>query len=280
MKITVWGARGSVPVSGPEYVRYGGDTTCVEVETSKGETIIFDGGNGIRPLGNQLVARKRRKSHILLSHAHWDHLLGFPFFKPLYRKDSSLVFHGCRHAQQSVKVFLQKTMRAPFFPVDLAEVAAHLVFKEECPSEIEVADLCVTSMAISHPNNGYGFILHEGRKSFAFFPDNELCFKHPGGMEFGDYARFLRGVDVLVHDAEFLPKEYDKYAHGWGHSTWPDAVRLGLEAGVKRILLWHLNQDRSDEAVDAMLDDARRMAAKAGSDLQVDMGRAGLTIDL
>ncbi|MFA6316565.1 MAG: MBL fold metallo-hydrolase [Elusimicrobiota bacterium] len=280
MKITIWGARGSVPVSGPEYVRYGGDTTCVEVETAKGETIILDGGNGIRPMGNKAVARKQRHFHVLLSHAHWDHLLGFPFFKPLYRRDSSVIFHGCKHAQQSVQVFLQKTMRAPFFPVELQELSANLTFKEECPEEIEVAGLCVTSMALSHPNNGYGFIIHEGKRKFAFFPDNELGYVHPGGREFKDYVKFLEGVDVLIHDGEFLPAEYQKYARRWGHSTWPEAVRLASEAGVKRLLLWHLNQDRSDEDVDAMLDEARRMAAKEGADLHVDMGRTGLSIDL
>ncbi|MBI4677046.1 MAG: MBL fold metallo-hydrolase [Elusimicrobia bacterium] len=280
MRITVWGARGSVPVSGPEYVRYGGDTTCVEVETAKGDTIILDGGNGIRPLGNKALAGKQRDFHIMLSHAHWDHLLGFPFFKPLYRKDSTLLFTGCTHAQQSVKVFLQKTMRAPFFPVDLQEVAANLVFKEECPEDFDVAGLRVKSLPLSHPNNGYGFIINEGRKKFAFFPDNELAYRHPGGKDFKDYAKFLRGVDVLIHDGEFLPKEYEKCTRGWGHSMFLDAVRLAVEAGVKHLVLWHLNQDRSDEAVDAMLDDARRMAAKAGNGLEVDMGRAGLVIDL
>ena len=280
MKITIWGARGSVPVSGPEYVRYGGDTTCVEVETSKDEIIILDGGNGIRPMGNRMVARKQRHFNILLSHAHWDHILGFPFFKPLYRKDSTLTFHGCMYAQQSVKVLLQKTMRAPFFPVDLSEVSAQMVFKEDCEEDLEVAGLRVASLPISHPNNGYGFLLQEGKRKFAFFPDNELGFRHPGGMNFKDYAKFLEGVDVLIHDGEFTPNEYDKYARSWGHSTWPEAVRLAAEAGVKRLILWHLNQDRSDEEVDAMLDDARRMAAKLGAELDVDMGRAGLSIDL
>ena len=123
MKITVWGARGSIPVSGPQYVRYGGDTTCVEVESNDGTIIILDAGTGIRCLGNKYIKAPQgelQPMHLLLTHAHWDHVMGFGFFKPIYRKDCVISLHGCSCAQESIRTFLERTMQPPFFPVDLA----------------------------------------------------------------------------------------------------------------------------------------------------------------
>ncbi|MFC1679252.1 MBL fold metallo-hydrolase [Elusimicrobiota bacterium] len=280
MKITVWGARGSIPVSGSQYLRYGGDTTCVELETRSRELIIMDAGSGIRPLGNKVLAEKRRSAHLLLSHAHWDHILGFPFFKPLYLKDTTIYLHGCTIAQESIKHLLGETMRAPFFPVDLNKVAANLVYDDRCPDEFTVAGLCVQRIPLSHPNKGYGFRLTEEDKSLAFFPDNEPLFSHPDGKDFKDYVEFLKGVDVLIHDAEYLPEEYERFAKGWGHSVSLDTVRLALDAEVKHLILWHLNQDRDDDAVGAMLADARKAVKAAGSDMVVDMARTGLSIEV
>ena len=280
MRLTIWGARGSVPVSGPEYLRYGGDTTCLAIETSSGELVIFDAGTGIRALGNQLLAEGRREFHLLLSHAHWDHLLGFPFFKPLYQSDVVIHCHGCTYAQQSVKTILNETMKAPFFPVDLDDVAATLRFDDECLERAEFAGLSCHSIPLSHPNNGYGFRISEGDKTVALFPDNELAFVHPGGKSFADYRDFIAGVDVLIHDGEYRATEYQRFFRGWGHSSFRDTVRLAIDAGVDRLLLWHLNQDRGDDGVDAILADAREMIAVAGSSVACDMARTGLTLEV
>ena len=280
MELTVWGARGSIPVSGREYVKYGGDTTCLALETGGGDMIIFDAGSGLRALGNEALAEGRTEFHFLLTHAHWDHLLGFPFFKPLYRKNVSIFFHGCTFAQQSIRTILQGTMRAPFFTVDLTEVAASLQFDDECLPEFGVAGLRCFSCPLNHPNQGYGFIVQEVARRMAFFPDNELGHHHRGGKSFDHYRLFLEGVDVLFHDAEFLPSEYTAFAEGWGHSVYPETVRLGAAAKVGRLVLWHLNQDRSDAQADELLRAAREELAAAGAESSCDLAATGMTVSL
>jgi len=280
MKLTVWGARGSIPVSGAQFDRYGGDTTCVCLDTNAGDMVILDAGTGLRPLGNKVLKENRDTFHFVLSHAHWDHLLGFPFFKPLYRDGVTIHIHGCTYAQQSIRTFLSEVMQPPFFPVTLEDVHADLVFDHECRPEFSVGSLCCESIPLSHPNNGYGFRFAEGDKSFAFFPDNEFTFAHPGGKTFEDYVAFVRGVDVLIHDAEYLPEEYESYSRGWGHSVYADAVRLAVAAEVQHLLLWHLNEDRVDDDVDALAELAVQAAKEAGRGDLCTVARTGLVIDV
>ncbi len=280
MKITVWGARGSIAVSGEQYLKYGGDTTCIEIETARGETVILDAGTGVRALGNKLLREDRRSIHFLFSHAHWDHLLGFPFFKPLYRDGTNIHFHGCTFAQQAIATILRETMRAPFFPINLDSAKATLQFGGTCLPEFDVAGLTCRSIPLSHPNFGYGFRLQEGNRSAVLIPDNELGFCHPGGRSFREYAEFASGADLLIHDAEYLPEEYEPSKRGWGHSTSVDTVRLGIEAGVKRLVLWHLNQDRADPQVDEMVLAAKGLIQKAGASIPCEFARTGLEIEL
>ena len=280
MQLRIWGARGSIPVSGPQYLRYGGDTTCAELRTEADEVVVLDAGTGARALGAKLMEEGRTEIHFLLSHAHWDHLLGFPFFRPLYAKGVTLRFHGCTYAQESLRTLLAETMRPPFFPVRLDDVQATLVFDEECRPAFEVGSLRCETIPLSHPNHGYGFRLYEGARSFAFFPDNEPLFPHPKGRSFDEYAEFLRGVDLLLHDAEYRQGEYDAFSRGWGHSVWSDTVRLTHAAQAKRLLLWHLNQDRSDDDLDAILVRARQAAEDEGAGLDCQMASTGLELDV
>lgn len=280
MKIKVWGARGSIAVSGEKYLKYGGDTTCVELRNKENRVIVLDAGTGIRELGNAMVEEGVTDFHFLLSHAHWDHLMGFPFFKPLYMKGVNIYFHGCTFAQQSIKSILQETMRAPFFPVELSSVSAKLHFDDECRPEFEIANLCVKSIPLSHPNNGYGFRIYEGDKSFAFFPDNELSLVHPQGKTFDDYVHFLKDTDLLLHDAEYTKNEYEQKTRGWGHSIYTDTVRLGLDAGVDRLILWHLNQERSDHLIDEILEDAQLIIEAENRSMKCSMGYTGLKLSI
>jgi phosphoribosyl 1,2-cyclic phosphodiesterase len=211
MKLRVWGARGSTPVSGADYLVFGGDTTCLEVRTDTNEVIILDAGTGIRGLGKQLLEEGFRDFHMLLTHAHWDHQLGFPFFKPLYRSDCTMDIRGCISAQESVEYLLSQAMRAPFFPVHLEDVGASLHFMHTCPAAFEMAGVKVSTFPMSHPNGGCGFLMAEGDKKAAFFPDNEPQFPHEGAPPYADFIEFIRGVDVLFHDGEYLREEYDGF---------------------------------------------------------------------
>jgi ribonuclease BN (tRNA processing enzyme) len=267
-------------VSGAEYLKYGGDTTCLELRTAAGETVILDAGTGLRALGNQILRDGRETVHFLFTHAHWDHLIGFPFFKPLYRKNVTIHVHGCWHAQISVRNMLRDTMLAPHFPVRIDDVAARLVFDEQPQPDLRGAGLLCQSIPLSHPNGGCGFRLAEASRSLAFFPDNEFTCPHPGGKSFDDYVSFLRNVDVLVHDGEYLPEEYARFARGFGHSVYGDTVRLAVQAGAGRLLLWHLNQDRPDHAVDAMAESAQQMARDARSNLPCIVAHTGLSMEV
>jgi phosphoribosyl 1,2-cyclic phosphodiesterase len=250
MIIRCWGARGSIPVSGPEYLKYGGDTTCLEIRTKADDIIIVDAGSGIRRLGNRLMAEGRRDYKMFFTHAHWDHLLGFPFFKPIYFQGTEISMYGCPFAQISVKDLISQVMTAPHFPIEYQNVRCDISYHQTCGDRFTINSMTVTSFPLSHPNQGMGYRFEEDGKSFVFLTDNELSYVHPGGMGFDDYVRFAANADLLLHDAEFREDDYKKT---WGHSTYNDAVRLAIAAGVKKLGLFHHNQERSDVGVDEIM---------------------------
>lgn len=266
MIIRCWGARGSIPVSGSDYVKYGGDTTCVEIRNADNDVIIIDCGSGIRRLGNRLLEEKRREFSLIFTHAHWDHILGFPFFKPLYYSRSTIRIYGCAFAQTSIRNILTKTMRAPYFPIDLATVQADIVFTDTCGVPFTLGSMSVEPIGLSHPNMGFGYKFSENGKTFVFLTDNELEYQHPGGRTYDEYLEFCRAADLLIHDAEYTDQEYLR-TRTWGHSRYRAALQLALQADVKQLGLFHHNQDHSDEAIDAILCDCSSMIADRNSSL-------------
>lgn len=267
MLIRCWGARGSIPVSGPEFLRYGGDTTSVEIQTGRNDIILIDAGSGIRRLGNRLVRESTGNLSMILTHSHWDHIMGFPFFKPIYLDRTEISLHGCPFAQDSLRKMISRVMKAPHFPVDFSEIKARIDFSESCDRPFAIGSVAVHSIALSHPNGGLGFRFEENGRKFVFLTDNELSHGHPGGRSFEEYAEFSRGADLLIHDAEFTESEYGK-TRTWGHSTYRDALRLALAAGVRRLGLFHHNQDRSDDALEDILGDCRRIIEEHGASME------------
>jgi phosphoribosyl 1,2-cyclic phosphodiesterase len=279
MKITCWGARGSIPVSGKEYVKYGGDTTCVEIRSKNDEVIIIDAGTGIRKLGNRLITSDKRTYHLLFTHAHWDHLMGFPFFKPIYMQGTRLRLFGCPSVQQSVQDILSQTMTTPYFPVEFRQLPAEIESRSVCEQGFQIGAVEIMPIRLSHPNGGIGFRFAEDGKSFVFLTDNELSHRHPGGGEYGDYIRFAANADLLIHDAEYTADQY-KVTKGWGHSRYTDALQLAMRAQVKQFGLFHHNQERSDEELDHIVDDCSSIAQKEQSRLKCFALSAGMVIDL
>jgi len=183
--------------------------------------------------------------HFIFTHAHWDHVMGFPFFGPIFSENAKFIMHKCPFHSKFVKTVLSKVMSAPFFPVKYTEIKANLSHEVACPLDFEIGSVTITPIPISHPNGGSGYKFVEDGKSFVFLTDNELGYTHKGGMPVESYIEFSEGADLLIHDAEYSDEEY-KSKKTWGHSTYLEALDLGLEAGVKKLGLFHLNQNRTD----------------------------------
>ncbi len=279
MRIRCWGARGSIPVSGQQYINYGGDTTCMEVRTLDDEVIIVDAGTGIRALGNSLFEEGRLAYTMFFTHGHWDHIMGFPFFKPLHNPQTRITVYGCPFARNSVKDVLAPSMSPPSFPVNIDEIKASVSYTDISCGCFDCGSLQVCTTPLSHPNQGMGYKFSENGKAFVFLTDNELSYRHEGGCSYADYVDFARGADVLVHDAEYTTGEYAS-KKTWGHSTYAEALQLALDAGVKQLVLFHHNQDRTDTAIDAIVRECRETAAVRSPGLEVSAARQGMEIDL
>lgn len=287
MRIKIWGCRGSIASPGATTLRYGGNTTCVEIRTAAGEAagqnFVVDAGSGLRLLG-QSLRREKKIFHIrcFFSHSHWDHLVGFPFFEPAYFSDYHITFCGGPHAQDSIRRYLGRQMEAPFFPVEFDLLKAQFDFHCERPNEdpgyCNFDGLEVTAAPLNHPNGGYGFKFVEQGHVFVFFPDNELGFQHEGGFDRAAYVEYCRGADLLIHDAQYTDSEYRR-TRGWGHSTYADAVDLAVAAGVKRLGLFHHDPDRTDEQLDRQVEFCSERIRAAHSRVDCFACAEGMTLE-
>lgn len=265
MRAVCWGVRGSMPTPGPDTARHGGNTSCVEIRTDAGRTIILDAGSGIAGLGRRLVAdATARDADLFLTHFHWDHVQGLPFFEPLYDAAWTLRIHGEPQAGASVEELLAVQMRAPFFPVGLAQIRARVTYRH-IEGEAWMGDgVVVRPFRARHPGLTCGFRVECDGAAVVYLPDDE-----PEGTGYDvaaswkrDVIAFLRGADLLLHDAMYTDAEYAE-RRGWGHGSVEQAVRLAAAAGVPRLLLFHHAPTRSDAALDAIVADARRAAREA-----------------
>jgi len=279
MIIRCWGARGSIPVSGKEYIKYGGNTSCVEIRTKDDQIIIIDAGSGIRELGNVLLKENRSKFNIIFTHAHLDHVIGLPFFKPLYMKDMHLKLFGCPFAQESIKKMISKTMSPPAFPVNFEDVQSDITYHGACRGNFSIGSVEIIPILTSHPNQGMGYKFIEDNRSFVFLTDNELSYKHPGGLDYKDYVDFSSDADLLLHDAEYTEEEYTT-VKTWGHSMYKDALQLALDAKVKKFGLFHHNQQRTDAQIEKIVKDCQSIIEKKGSGLECFASYEGMEITI
>lgn len=265
MYIKCWGSRGSTPVSGVEFEKYGGDTTCIEIRTRSDDLIIVDAGTGIRRLGNQLISEDRSIFNFIFTHSHWDHLMGFPFFKPLHKRESEIYMHRCPFPGRYIETIVTKLMRPPHFPVRYSDLKASIFYKNGCPGTFSIGSVNITPISLSHPNGGCGYSFEEDGKRFVFLTDNELGFIHEGGLSYDEYVEFCGDADLLFHDGEYTPLEYAESIE-WGHSSYMDTINLALDAGVGRLGIFHLNQERTDADMDGIVDACTNfLAGKNGS---------------
>lgn len=244
MEVTFWGTRGSIPVSGAKYVEFGGNTPCLQIGLeSTTDTIILDSGSGVRELGIRLVQTKATHSrviHLFLTHAHWDHIQGFPFFPPAFMPDFKLNIYCTKDA----RTILDRQMSAPFFPVGLDVMASTKVFHLLQPREaIAIAEATLRHVPLPHPQESTAFRVEERGKSIVFATDTEHAPDH-----INESLRDLaEGADALIYDAQYTSEEYSAGKQGWGHSTYAEAVKLARAAGVKRLVLYSHDPGHDDE---------------------------------
>ena len=279
MQIIFWGCRGSIPVPGKDTLRYGGNTTCVEVRLGDGTVIILDAGTGIRNLGKDLLKRNDlHELYLFFTHPHWDHIAGFPFFAPAYSDKYLIHIRGGPIAKETIKGYLEHQMQQPFFPVRLQSMKARFDFTSGVPIVRNIGTSVVTPITLSHPI-GYGFKISEGDTSLVFLPDNELDFKHENGAALYQYINFCRDADLLIHDTQYTDEEYRK-AEGWGHSRYSSVVNLAVKAKVKRLCIFHHNPDHSDDDVDMIYSACSKLITVQKSTLQCFAPQEGSEISI
>ncbi len=261
MFIKCWGSRGSISVSGKQYVKYGGDTTCIEIQAKTGEIVIIDAGTGIRRLGNSLLQRNESAYTLLLTHTHWDHILGIAFFKPLLHRKTRLTIQDRKFAGIDTRGVFNEVMKPPFFPIRLTDLKADIGFDPSLNGCFKIGSMTIDSIPTSHSEGSLGYRFTEEGKRFVFLTDNELGFAHPQSESVEAYVKFAADADLLFHDAEYTADEYVRKT-GWGHSSIPDVLDLASRACVKRLGMIHLNQDRTDDEMDAIEQDCRKVLGK------------------
>jgi CheY-like chemotaxis protein/phosphoribosyl 1,2-cyclic phosphodiesterase len=287
-----WGVRGSIATPGPATVFYGGNTTCLEVRAD-GEIIVLDAGTGIRGLGRHLVDEFGDQSlslTLLLTHTHWDHIQGLPFFTPVYRPQNRVRILGYEGARHGLDTALFRQMESTFFPVGLGDLPAHVQIDELKEMSFQIGAVRVEACFANHPGVCVGYRLHTSDGSLAFFPDNEpyqgRIKSRPPDQRVNEAAlafaleqdrkmiSFLRGVDVLIMDSQYDCQEYLGHV-GWGHGCVSEVVNLALQAEVKHLFLFHHDPDHDDAKVTEMAEYARNLVKQAGGSLEVSGAREG-----
>jgi phosphoribosyl 1,2-cyclic phosphodiesterase len=278
MRVTFYGVRGSTPAPGPSTVRYGGNTSCVGVQIADGSQLILDAGTGIRTLGQELTqAGKPVKAHLLLSHTHWDHILGLPFFAPLWKPDTNVLIYPLGSDAQ--ERFQRTIFDDIHFPVSANDVPASVVFEKPAGPEWQIGSARVRRIALNHPGGAQGFrIDDEGGASLAYLTDNELTDGHDSKL-LDELARFSDDVSLLIHDSQYLREDMPA-KRGWGHSVVDDVLQLGVLAEPQQLALYHHDPDRADDQLDLIGEHAKRWMADHSEVTEVVVAHEGLTIEL
>jgi phosphoribosyl 1,2-cyclic phosphodiesterase len=256
ISVRFWGVRGSIPCPGPETVRYGGNTSCVEIRCGD-RLLVFDGGTGLRPLGKELVASgKTADLDLFFSHTHLDHIVGMPFFAPCYAKGSHLrIWAGHLTPEHTIKGVLDKMMSAPLFPVPVDIFEAELEFRDFTVGETlkPHPGITIVTAPLNHPNGATGYRVEFAGKSVAYITDVE---QRPSGSD-PAVLKLMHRADIVIYDCTYDEAEYPAHK-GWGHSTWEEGLRLAAEAEIKQFVIYHHDPDHDD----AHMDKVAKAAAK------------------
>jgi phosphoribosyl 1,2-cyclic phosphodiesterase len=293
-RLRFWGTRGSIATPGPETNHFGGNTSCIQLTTRAGANIVLDCGTGARVLGSKLLGNGGGSisATILLTHTHWDHIQGFPFFAPLFMPGNHFQVYGPDGAHLSLRDVLAGQMEHHYFPVELDQLQARISYQDVKEGTHEIAGTKVQAQQMNHPSPTLGYRIEDGARSICYFSDHEPYFDGvwregaaPGRLESirdeGDrrHAAFMQGADVLIHEAQYTPEEYPS-KRNWGHSTYVYVVTLAAAAGVRRLFLTHHDPSHADSLIADIEKRARALAKKLGSDLEVSCAYEGLEVTI
>ncbi len=282
VSVTFWGTRGTIPTPGLGTVRYGGNTPCVSIRDADGHCVILDAGTGIRALGHALRGTATRRLDLFLSHVHWDHIQGLPFFPPMYADNHEIHLHGPAPGGIALNAVLERQLEAAVFPVPRSARTARVTVEEvSSGAVIIVPGFRVQTFQLSHPGGALGYRVTpvDGGPDVAYLTDNELG---PGGAHRvparwrDDLTSFVSGAALLIHDAMYTPALVEERA-GWGHSGATEAVALAAAAGVGHVVLFHHDPDHEDGQIDGLLAMA---LATAPAGLTVSAAREGWTVTI
>jgi phosphoribosyl 1,2-cyclic phosphodiesterase len=297
-RLKFWGVRGSGPTPGPATIFYGGNTSCIELRAD-GEIIILDAGTGIRPLGQELTAEfpdQPVQITLLISHTHWDHIQGFPFFVPAYNSRNRVRILGYEGARKGLETTLSSQMESPYFPIGMRQMPGNITVHELKELEFNIGSIPVKAAFLNHPGICMGYRLNTSVGSISYLPDNEpfqrlrslLVHRSEedtiAAMKFATnedqkIIEFIRESDILIIDAQYDDAEYQTHV-GWGHGCVDDIVALALIAKVRRLYLFHHDPDHDDRQVARMVAWARELVDSQGETLVVEAAREGLEIQL
>jgi phosphoribosyl 1,2-cyclic phosphodiesterase len=305
MRVRFWGVRGSLPVPGARTERYGGNTSCVEVTSASGTRIIIDGGTGIRRLGKELMRTEfesgKGQAHILVSHTHWDHIQGLPFFSPFYREGNRMFVYARQRDDQNLRSVFASQADAPFFPVSFDRTRASVSFRElHDGAKFEIEDMQVTTTRLNHPHVATAYAIAADGARVAYISDTAPFSDILFGQEFlsgpplphaqlsktdktklksmaAAVVRLCEGADLVIYDTMYTADEYRQFPH-YGHSRPSDAITVCQNAEAKTLALFHHAPDRSDAEVDTMLDGARAQAVVYAPKLEIVAAFEGLDL--
>ena len=282
VRVRFWGTRGSIPSPGPATARFGGNTSCVQIRFGAGRHVILDAGSGLRALGHALVSGGGPLDEtVFLTHFHWDHIQGFPFFAPLYDPDARVRIVGPRQDDEDAQSLFAGQMGPVYFPVPFDALSARIAFEHLNEGSWESGAFRVRAQRVRHPSFTVGYRVEVGGWVITYVPDNELA---GGGHDVGEgwaerFDAFVRGSDVLVHDAMYTTEEYERH-RGWGHSTFDQALDLAVRTGVPRLFFFHHSPERSDVELERIVDETRARVRREGHALEVRAADEGEEIVL
>ena len=292
MNIRFWGTRGSIASPGKSTVKYGGNTSCVELRAGN-HILIFDAGTGIRDLGSQLIKEFKSQPvtlHLFISHTHWDHIQGFPFFMPAYNKNFQIIIYGPPARDKSLKDLFKLQMDSEYFPVPLGGLNAQIIM-QEVREPFRIGDLVISSFYMNHPSMTLAFKIFDGHKTFVYATDNEpyrytlhAARKDQIGSQYGaeldqKFIEFINGVDFLVSEAQYTLEEYRSKV-GWGHSPVESIIEFSMKANLKQLAMYHHDPTHDDATVDAIVTHAQKLLSTQKSSVHCFGAAEGMVVKL